>query len=179
MSRLINLTNQEFGQLSVKKQVGTDKWGQALWECLCNACGQITNVRGYDLRNGEQVSCGCLQYTHSNITKPVHGQTRIIRANGSKKPSPEYYSWQGMKKRCLDSSHMWYKHYGGRGITICDRWVNSFQNFITDMGVRPPDCTLDRIDVNGNYEPANCRWSTFETQANNKRTKSNFQGITI
>src|SRR5206468_1663320 len=82
---------------------------------------------------------------------------------------PTYRSWYAMKARCTNSNHTSYHHYGGRGITVCERWLNSFEAFLTDMGDRPEGTSLDRIDVNGNYEPSNCKWSTPSEQANNKR----------
>lgn len=90
------------------------------------------------------------------------------RTGNDKKRSPTYYSWQGMISRCKRPSHMCYDNYGGRGITICDRW-KEFKNFLEDMGVRPKGKTLDRIEVNGNYEPSNCKWSTRKQQQNNRR----------
>jgi hypothetical protein len=82
--------------------------------------------------------------------------------------TPTYYSWAGMKSRCLNPKDSRYKDYGGRGIKVCKEW-HDFRNFLKDMGLRPKGHTLDRIDVNGNYEPSNCRWATLEMQAANKR----------
>ena len=83
--------------------------------------------------------------------------------------SPEYSSWASMKQRCLNPNQRGYKDYGGRGISICDRWMHSFQNFVADMGPRPDGFQLDRIDTDGNYEPGNCQWSDRKTQMNNTR----------
>jgi hypothetical protein len=85
--------------------------------------------------------------------------------------SPTYYSWRGMKKRCLSPRHPHYHNYGGRGITICRRWIHSFSNFLQDMGERPKGRTLDRINTNRNYTPSNCRWATWKQQAANKRNR--------
>ena len=83
--------------------------------------------------------------------------------------TPEYKSWKAMKERCLRNSDTYFAKYGGRGIKICERWLNDFNNFYTDMGCRPTlTHTLDRIDINGNYEPSNCKWSTPKEQNNNK-----------
>lgn len=83
--------------------------------------------------------------------------------------SPEYHSWVSMKVRCYNKNRRSYKHYGAKGVTVCDRWVHSFENFYKDMGARPEGKTLDRIDVYGNYEPSNCRWADSVTQARNSR----------
>lgn len=84
--------------------------------------------------------------------------------------TPEYRSWQSMKNRCYDKTRVSYKYYGGRGITVCDRWINSFDSFLKDMGNRPNGTSLDRINVNGNYEPSNCRWATNKEQMCNTRS---------
>ena len=84
-------------------------------------------------------------------------------------PSPTYVSWQHMKTRCVNPLHPWYKRYGGRGITMCDRWL-TFSNFLKDMGERPKETSLDRIDNEGNYEPENCRWATQSQQIQNSET---------
>ena len=95
--------------------------------------------------------------------------------------TPEYYSWRSMKERCGNTKLKGYKNYGGRGIRVCERWINSFTNFYQDMGVRLKGTSLDRIDNNGNYEPGNCRWASIEQQLNNQRkritNKSGYTGV--
>jgi hypothetical protein len=164
-----DLTNQRFGRLTVLSKAGRDKWGQVLWNCKCDCNGYVV-VTGGNLRNRkEKNSCGCVKAERFRKTYRKHGHTRQWLDNGKVRVSPEYRSWQGMKKRCLDKNHVYYKNYGGRGIKICDRWVTSFENFLSDMGSRPPKTTLDRINPNGDYEPSNCQWATWQVQARNKR----------
>lgn len=123
--------------------------------CRCS-CGVEREVHKPHLLRGKSKSCGC--YKLERTTK--HGGTN----------SPEYHSWQAMKNRCLNPNHPAYHNYGGRGIGICDEWVNDFAKFLEDMGTRLVITqSLDRIDVDGNYEPSNCRWATCVEQNNNKR----------
>lgn len=105
-----------------------------------------------------------------NIERATHGMTK----------TPTWVSWDSMKQRCLNENHKSHKDYGGREITICERWLDSFENFFADMGERPKGTTLDRKDTNGNYEPGNCRWASSKVQGNNKRSSRNitFMGLT-
>lgn len=126
------------------------------WRCRCE-CGEECNVYGYALRNGHTKSCGC--YNHDVIT--THGRTKDYT----------YKTWDSMKQRCNNANAPDYPSYGGRGIRICPRWDNSFEAFVEDMGDRPRGMSIERLDVNGNYEPGNCIWATIQQQADNKRTK--------
>lgn len=163
--RVENLSNQRFGMLVVQDSHETIN-GKTYWLCLCD-CGNLKMCRADALKGKISVSCGCY-----NKTKAIkHGHHR----------SPTYKSWSSMKERCLKPSHVSYSRYGGRGVTVCDRWIDSFENFLKDMGERPPGLTLDRIDPNGNYEPSNCRWATYYEQSVNRRNSRfiSFQGKTL
>jgi len=137
------------------------------WDCLCD-CGNACSVSGNDLRNGHTRSCGCLN--HTGDANRTHGLTG----------TPIYLSWQDMKKRCYNENHKDYLRYGGRGISVCSRWLNSFENFLEDMGERPKWLTLDRINSDENYSKSNCRWATRLDQARNKtsiRAASGARGV--
>lgn len=131
------------------------------WLCKCE-CGTIKEIDAFPLSKGITVSCGCYN-KEVNSNRAIHGHNR---KNGKK--SPTYNTWAKMNDRCNSPKCSEYKWYGGRGITVCDRW-KSFVTFLADMGERPEGKTLDRKDCNGNYEPSNCRWITQKEQANNTR----------
>jgi hypothetical protein len=118
-------------------------------------------VSGRKLRHGHTRSCGCLVVDSMKAVSTKHGKTK----------TPEFRSWKSMLSRCsTTATNKGTKHYAARGIKVCDRWMDCFENFLEDMGPKPtPRHSLDRIDVNGNYEPSNCRWATWTEQARNKR----------
>ena len=160
----VDLAGKIFGKLTVEVFVGrpsTGTSGDSIWQCRCE-CGKTSTAYGYNLKSGKSRSCGCTiapALLKANIT---HGMYN----------APEHRVWTGIKTRCFNSNEKSWKYYGGRGITVCDRWLgeNGFANFIQDMGPRPtPQHSIEREDVNGNYEPSNCVWATREEQVLNKQ----------
>jgi hypothetical protein len=157
-----DLTGKKFDRLLVLQAEKTSDLNRnIIWKCVCD-CGKVTFAIGSDLRNGHKRSCGCL---HLDVLLKTHTKHNHAKA---KKLSPTYISWYSMRTRCGNQNARNFKHYGGRGILVCDRWMK-FENFLADMGERPEGKTLDRIDVNGNYEPNNCKWSTHSEQIKNQR----------
>lgn len=130
----------------------------ARWRCRCD-CGNIRDVRADDLKSGNSKSCGCIQREKARARFLTHGQT------GTQLHSV----WVQMKQRCLNPNDDKYAAYGGRGITVCDAWRDSFEAFCRDMGERPPGHSLDRINNDGNYEPGNVRWAPSSVQSRNRR----------
>lgn len=158
-----DITNKKYGKLTVINREGTHITGRsklALWRCECD-CGEEVVVRGASLRNGSTKSCGCAQRANSSIANSTHGlsKTKIYR------------SWASMKKRCHNPNDHSYHYYGNRGIRVCEEWYSDFTSFYrwAVQNGYEEDLTLDRINVNGNYEPTNCRWITQKEQSNNTR----------
>lgn len=152
-----DMLGQRFTRLLVVSRAGSDRNGNALWNCDCD-CGKKTVSHGFSLRNGAAKSCGCLTGEQLAARNRTH----------EKSGCPEYMVWAHMLQRCNNPNTAFYHRYGGRGIAVCDRWA-VFEKFYKDMGARPtPNHTIERKNRNGNYEPDNCCWATTKEQNNNK-----------
>lgn len=160
MPKFINLTGQKIGRLSVIKLA--EKGPRAWWICICD-CGTIKTISSSLLRSGQITSCGCYKKENDGKHCIKHG----MAAGG--KVTPEYNCWRHMKRRCLNPKDGKYDRYGGRGIKICDRWINNFENFLSDMGKRPFAWSeINRIDNDGNYTPENCEWTSKKINNRNR-----------
>jgi hypothetical protein len=159
-----DLTGMRFGQLLVIQRSPRPNNPRAFWECRCD-CGRIAVKMGKYLLNGDTTSCGCAQVAHRARGNPKHGAI-IARLDHRR----EYTIWRSMKSRCYTKSSSNYRFYGARGVTVCERWLDSFLNFLADMGPCPEGLTLDRIDPFGNYEHNNCRWASWADQHRNLRS---------
>jgi hypothetical protein len=154
-----DLTGQTFTRLFVLWQTVKNRHGHPQWVCVC-CCGRSVITSTNCLRTKHTQSCGCLKKERISQAQKTHGKSK----------SPEYTVWNHMRQRCLDPSNPSFKNYGGRGITICAEWQNSFETFLGDMGERPTKAhTLERLDNNGGYSPDNCAWRTMKEQLRNTR----------
>lgn len=154
--KFVDLTGRKYGRWLVLKRA-PNRGRMVCWECVCE-CGVVKEIARISLTSHASKSCGC--WNLEMISAVDHGMTG----------TPEYNCWNGIKDRCFREGNGHWKQYGGRGITVCQRWLDNFENFYADMGPRPEGYSIERIDVNGNYEPSNCKWIPAEDQPRNKTT---------
>jgi hypothetical protein len=163
--RVENISGNIYGRLKVLTFSHTASNGAAYWTCICD-CGTIVTTKAARLKSGKTVSCGCYARevtTRRNLTHGYSGASATIAQKRT------YQSWFSMVNRCVNPNDPNYRHYGGRGITVTPRWLE-FATFVEDMGLCEDGYSIERVDVNGNYEPSNCVWLLRILQAKNRRT---------
>lgn len=162
MPRGPDLTGERFGRLVVVAYKGQNARKNSMWICNCD-CGGGTETTTKCLRSGDSKSCGCIRKENGVRRFTKHGMSR----------SPEYTAYRHMIDRCQNANHKYFSYYGGRGISVCEKWKQGFEYFFQDMGRRPEGASLERCDVNGDYTPENCRWAlTWYEQMQNKRNNA-------
>lgn len=176
MPAKVNIAGQRFGRLTAVAETDQRSDGKVVWRCVCD-CGVESLVNCRRLRSGNTRSCGCLERDTLIARNAKHGAAHRGRL------APEYMVWSAMVRRCTDKNDKGWDDYGGRGITVCERWRAGYASFIADMGRRPsPRHSIDRIDNDCGYEPGNCRWTTRVVQTRNRRvnrgTRTSVKGVT-
>jgi hypothetical protein len=164
MKKIIK-SGDRYGRLTILQEVEPSYYSNKPYRnfsCLCD-CGNKKIVKLDSLNRKYTTSCGCYNKEKVIETNTTHGLTK----------TPEYRTWHNMKQRCYNPNSKRYSDWGGRGIKVCDEWINSFETFLKDMGKRPDGCSIDRIDNDGNYESSNCRWITSKEQSYNRRSNIN------
>lgn len=151
VKNIVNIVGNKYNNLTVLGYSGKGKWC-----CRCD-CSNVVNVLSYALTSGRKKTCGCLRNT-------------LTRKNGI--ATKEYIAWQNMKARCYNKKHKSYLHYGGRGIVVDKSWLDSFKQFLEDMGESPNGYQIERLDNDGNYNKDNCIWASVKTQSLNRRTNN-------
>ena len=158
MSKRQDITGQKFGMLTALRYDSSDNQGRAKWLCECD-CGSQLVVTASNMKGGKTVSCGCHGGSILGAMSLTHGMSQ----------TSEYRTWRSMKQRCTNPKHPYWGIYGGRGISVCDEWMSSFESFYDDMGPKPtPTHQIDRIDNEKGYFPLNCRWSTPKENSQNR-----------
>lgn len=165
MGKYMDLTGNRYGMLVVLEYAGRNVTNRPLWKCQCD-CGNIHYSSTLELRHGDTTSCGCNKVKRIGALNRTHGYSK----------EPLYLKWKGMKQRCKNPNDAMYKYYGGRGIKVCEEWDRDYTAFREwayangyDEKLKGYKQTLDRINVNGDYEPSNCRWVDMTTQVRNRR----------